>query len=93
MEYLRISDYTKGWQTGPPLPKGITKAQIVEDPSTDSMYLIGGHGAKHDIYRLFNVIAGWVPLQLKLAYPRSGHVALFLPDELADLVVCSNQRK
>ncbi len=84
-EYLSVSNYTVGWQTGPDLPEPLRKAQMLEDQSTTSLYLVGNS----TIYRFFDVDNEWIAKR-QLKFSRDGHVAFFLPSYLAN---CTDMKR
>ena len=74
---------------GPKLPVKIHKAQMVEDPS-GGVILIGGASSSKSysdsLYRLAHAGEGakWVELPQKLSTGRYWHVAILVPDGLAN---------
>ena len=94
-EYLDLSQNIHLWKESKSiLPIGLRKSKIVEDPDSNSIYLIGGLGNDYDnatpegfIYRLFHPENNWIVKDYKLENARAGHIAMFIPKTLTS---CDN---
>jgi hypothetical protein len=77
------------WQYRPELPKHVFSSQMVEDP-LGGVILIGGYvrkqGAIANLYRLSHsgVGAKWTRLPQKLSRDNYEHVAMLIPDRIAN---------
>jgi hypothetical protein len=81
--------FTGNWRNGPELPFPVLSSQMVEDPK-GGVILIGGHMGQstqsRDLYRLEHADEGatWTRLDQQLSVGRERHVALLVPDSLAN---------
>jgi len=72
------------WVEGPPLPKPIYDAQLVQD-AAGGVVLIGGFSidaALDTLYKLSSLDEGWQLMDQKLNTPRWEHTAFLIDDEL-----------
>ena len=76
--------------SGPKLPFQLSGSVIVSTPNANSLLLIGGYNWNESsfssaIYELsgdsINSLQ-WTLLQHKLRYPREGHLAFHIPDDI-----------
>jgi hypothetical protein len=89
--FLEVTDDSvtdKEWQPGPDLQ--ISEAQMVTDPATGNVILIGGKYTSPktssdpvgSMYRLENISSDWKLMdEFFLKTPRSLHVSFFVPDD------------
>jgi hypothetical protein len=88
--FLEVTDDSvtgKEWQPGPNLL--VSKAQMVTDPATGNVILIGGKdtspqplfGLVGSMHRLESITSNWEKMDQVLESPRSLHVSFFVPDD------------
>ncbi len=84
-----LDEGSNEWQTGPELPFGIDKSQMVEDQN-GGVYLIGGFspnfGNCDTLYQLPHggQDAVWTPMVQTLQIARNQHTAILVPDNTVD---------
>ncbi len=77
------------WQTGPELPFGIWKSQMVEDQN-GGVVLIGGESSSVDMLdTLYQLLHGgqdavWTKVEQKMQTGRNDHTAFLIPDNVVD---------
>ncbi len=76
------------WQTGPKLPFGIFRSQMVEDQN-GGVVLIGGDSSFGTIDSLYQLPHGgqdaaWTKMEQKLKTGRRAHTAFLVPDNIVD---------
>ncbi len=79
-ELLKIGS-SSGWFEGPDLPVPTSMTTMVA--FNGSVFLIGGNKEK-SLFQLSSFKEGWIKIPKALAKPRSKHVSLLIPDELAN---------
>jgi hypothetical protein len=95
--FLEVTDDSvtgKEWQPGPVLQ--MSQAQMVTDPATGNVILIGGNFTSPQplsdpvgpMYRLESITSNWELMIQELESPRSLHVSFFVPD---DKLPCKNK--
>ncbi len=77
------------WQTGPELPFGIIKSQMVEDQN-GGVVLIGGQSSSaYNLDTLYQLPHGgqdavWIKMEQKMQTGRKDHTAFLVPDNVVD---------
>ena len=67
------------WQKCKDLPMPLYAAQLVEDPETGDVLLIGGGTNQDKIYRLSDIDGDWILQDKTLQAPRSQFSAMVIP--------------
>jgi hypothetical protein len=83
------------WQPGP-AHGAFIQAQMLTDPATGNVILIGGKDASPQpssdpvgsMYRLESITSNWEKMEQVLESPRTLHVSFFVPD---DKLPCQNK--
>ncbi len=84
-----LDEGSNEWQTGPELPFGIERSQMVEDQN-GGVVLIGGWsssvGTLDTLYQLPHggQDAIWIKMEQKMKTARERHTAFLVPDNIAD---------
>ena len=84
-----LDEGSNEWQTGPGLPFGIYKSQMVEDQN-GGVVLIGGYspsvGIIDTLYQLPHggQDAAWTKMEQKMNTGRKEHTAILIPDNVVD---------
>jgi hypothetical protein len=83
-----LDDGSNEWQTGPELPFGIERSQMVEDQN-GGVVLIGGDSSSGILDTLYHLPHGgqdaaWTKMDQKLKTVRFWHTAFLVPDKIVD---------
>ena len=89
-QYLELPDLT--WKSCSNLPKGIAEGQLITDPESGDLILLGGrssHGYESTILRLSSINDQWIVTDVSLVAGRTLHTSMFVPD---DQLLCENTK-
>jgi hypothetical protein len=84
-----LDEGSNEWQTGPELPFGIYRSQMVEDQN-GGVVLIGGYsssvGRLDTLYQLSHggQDAVWTKMEQKMKTGKYAHTAILVPDNIVD---------
>ena len=84
-EYNHFPD--PGWQRCEDLPEPLESGQLINDPVTGDLLLLGGNNGNHDqntIYRLSDINGEWIRQDQTMKVGRSAFSAMFVPDGTID---------
>ena len=86
-QYLQLPYLT--WKSCSNLPKGVADGQLLTDPESGDLILIGGfsHGYERSILRLSSINDQWIEQNVSLVAGRRSHTSMFVPDEQ---LLCEN---
>ena len=86
MELFRDNTLDTEWKICANLPVPIANGQLLTDPESGDLILIGGNfngnsGGLYDtIYRLSTIDGEWIEQEKKLDVKRHSHTSMFVPD-------------
>ena len=83
-----LDEGSNEWQTGPKLPFGIERSQMVEDQN-GGVVLIGGYSSYGTLDTLYQLPHGgkdavWTKMEQKMKTRKFNHTAFLVPDNIVD---------
>ena len=76
---------SQDWKKCKDLPEPLERGQLINDPETGDLLLLGGSNGNQDmntIYRLSNINGDWVPQERTMKVGRRRFSAIVVPDDV-----------
>ena len=87
LSYCEYNHFPYGWQRCQDLPKPLEGGQLINDPETGDLLLLGGSNGDHPqntIYRLSSINGTWDVQEKTMQVGRRGFSAIVVPDAMID---------